>query len=157
MPNPLLGQTLLTQRCSLPDRSLGKIMKTLTAFSISLFLGISGCVIQRAQIASRAQTELVGMSKKDLLLCAGVPLRQERVEDLEFLTFAGGGDSIGSAVASSTSLNTATVVGKSARRYCEATFVLKDGLVQKVNYQGRTGGLLTKGEQCAFIVENCVR
>lgn len=157
MLNSQLEQTLLIQRCSPLDRSLGRVMKTLTAFSIALFFGIAGCVIQRAQIASRAQTELVGMSKKDLLSCAGVPLRQERVEELEFLTFAGGGDSIGSAVASSTSSNTATVVGKSAHRYCEATFVLKNGLVQKVNYQGRTGGLHTKGEQCAFIVENCVR
>ena len=52
-------------------------MRTLTAFSVALLLGISGCVIQRAQVASRAQTELIGLSKKDLLLCAGVPLRQE--------------------------------------------------------------------------------
>jgi hypothetical protein len=116
-----------------------------------------GCAIQRAEIASRAQTELVGISKKDLLLCAGVPLRQERVEDLEFLSFAGGGDSVGSAVATSTSPGTVVAVGKSTHRYCEATFVLKNGIVQKVNYQGRTGGLLTKGEQCAFIVENCVK
>jgi hypothetical protein len=118
---------------------------------------VAGCAIQRAEIASRAQIELVGMSKKDLLLCAGAPLREERAEDLEFLTFAGGGDSVGSAVATSTSPNTAMAVSKSAHRYCEATFVLKNGMVQKVNYQGRTGGLLTKGEQCAFIVENCVK
>lgn len=118
---------------------------------------VSSCAVQRAEIASRAQTELVGISKKDLLLCAGVPLRQERIEDLEFLTFAGGGDNVGSAVAINTSPDTAVVSGKSARRYCEATFVLKNGMVQKVNYQGRTGGVLTKGEQCAFIVENCVK
>jgi hypothetical protein len=118
---------------------------------------LASCAIQRADIANRAQTELIGMSKKDLLLCAGVPLRQERVDDLEFLTYAGGGDSVGGAVATSTSSKTAFAVGKSAHRYCEATFVLKDGTVQKVNYQGRTGGLLTRGEQCAFIVENCVK
>ena len=116
-----------------------------------------GCAIQRAEIASRAQTELVGMSKKDLFLCAGVPQRQERVVDLEFLTFAGGGDSVGSAVATRTSPNTAVAVGKSTHRYCESTFVLKNGIIQKVNYQGRTGGLISKGEQCAFIVENCVK
>lgn len=46
-------------------------MKALLTFSIALFLSISGCVFQRAQIASRAQSELVGTSKKDLLLCAG--------------------------------------------------------------------------------------
>jgi hypothetical protein len=26
-----------------------------------------GCVVQRAEMASRAQTDLIGMSKKDLL------------------------------------------------------------------------------------------
>jgi len=82
---------------------------------------------------------------------------EERIDGLEFLTFGGGGDSVGTAVATSTSPNTAVAVGKSAHRYCEATFVLKDDIIQCVNYQGRTGGLLTKGEQCAFIVENCVR
>jgi hypothetical protein len=117
----------------------------------------SGCAVQRAEIANRAQSEMIGKSKKDLLGCAGVPLRQERVDDLEFLTFGGGGDSVGTAVVTSTSPSTAVASGKSAHRYCEATFVLKDGVIQRVNYQGRTGGLLTKGEQCAFIVENCVR
>lgn len=121
-------------------------------------LTLYGCAAQhRAEIAERAQTEMVGMSKKDLFLCAGVPLRQEHVEDLEFLSYAGGGDSVDSAVATSTSPSAAVAVGKSTHRYCEATFVLKDDIVQKVNYQGRTGGRNTKGEQCAFIVENCVK
>jgi hypothetical protein len=95
---------------------------------------------------------MVGMSKKELMLCAGVPVRQQQVDDLEFLTYAGGGDSTTAAVATSTR----TAVSKTAHRYCEATFVLKDGVVQQVQYQGRTGGLFTKGDQCAFIVENCV-
>jgi hypothetical protein len=94
----------------------------------------------------------IGMSKKNLMMCAGVPARQDRVDELEFLTYAGGGDSTTAAVATSRW----TAVSKTAHRYCEATFVLKDGLVRKVNYQGRTGGLLSKGEQCAFIVENCL-
>ena len=116
-------------------------------------LGLSACAShQRANVAARAQTEMIGMSKKDLYQCAGVPVRQEQVDDLEFLTYAGGGDSTTAAIATSRT----TAVSKTARRSCEATFVLKDGVVQKVNYQGRTGGLLSKGEQCAFIVDNCV-
>ena len=120
--------------------------------AISIWL--SACATQhRASVASRAQSELVGMSKKDLLMCAGVPVRQDRADDLEFLTYGGGGDSTTAAVATSQR----TAVSKTARRYCEATFVLKDGVVQQVTYQGRTGGLFSKGEQCAFIVENCVQ
>lgn len=133
-------------------------MPKLTSLTVAILLAVVGCAAQqRAEIATRAQGELVGMSKKDLLSCAGVPQRQERVDDLEFLTFSGGGDSVGGAVVTQTSPSTAVATGRSTRRYCEATFVLKDAVVQKVNYQGRTGGLLTKGEQCAFIVENCVK
>jgi hypothetical protein len=131
--------------------------KSLVACSSVLFVGLSSCAIQRAEMASRTQKELVGMSKKNLLSCAGVPSRQERVEELEFLTFTGGDDTVGTGTANSVSPNIMFGVYRAPQRSCEATFVLKDGIVEKVNYQGGTGGSLTKGERCAFIVENCLK
>jgi hypothetical protein len=117
-------------------------------------LVLCGCAAQqRAEVASRAQTELVGMSKVDLFQCAGVPLRQERLEGLEFLTFAGGGDSVGSAVATGVAPGTAVATGKSSRRYCEATFVLKDGIVQKVNYQAAPEGCSRKGSSAHSLLK----
>jgi hypothetical protein len=119
---------------------------------------IAGCsspAKQRAEVASRAQKDMVGMSKKELFGCAGTPVRSERIDDTEFLTYFGGGDSVGAAVVSSNGYGT-VAASKNSRRYCEATFAIKDGLIQSVNYQGRTGGSSSKGEQCAFIVENCV-
>ena len=105
--------------------------------------------MQRASIANKAQTNLIGMSKLELYECAGTPSRKEVVEGVEFLTYVGGGD------------RTGYVAGGRAfasnRRYCEATFVIKDNKVSKINYSGRTGGWASKGEQCAFIVQNCVR
>jgi hypothetical protein len=131
-------------------------MKVIMLAVLTLLL-LPGCAkFQRAETARRGQTELIGISKKDLFLCAGVPLRQERVEDLEFLSYSGGGDTVGVGVATATSSSTAAGVSSCHRRYCEVTFVLKDGKVMKVNYSGRTGGLATKGEQCAFVVENCL-
>lgn len=149
---------------------------------VLLTLSASACAIQRAEVAARAQREMVGITKSSLLSCAGTPIRQERSEGLEFLTFAGGGeivntatitantsstemnsrvgsvfDPVSSKVTTSTSSSSTSATARSQRRYCEATFVLKEGIVQKVSYQGRTGGALTKGEQCAFIVENCVK
>lgn len=103
---------------------------------------LSGCVFHRAEMASRAKSELIGMSKEDLLMCAGVPVKQEKIDDLEFLTYSGGGDDD---------------VGKILQYSCEATFILKDGIIKKINYQGRTGGPLTKDEQCASIIENCLK
>lgn len=37
------------------------------------------------------------------------------------------------------------------------TFVIDEDKVIKVNYAGRTGGYATAGEQCAFVVQNCVK
>jgi len=112
-----------------------------------LLLGCSGSKFHRAEVATRAETELVGMSKKDLLSCAGVPMRSERLEDMEFLTYVGGGDNVGYAGG----------VIAVHKRYCEVTFILKSGRVEKVNYTGRTGGWATKDEQCAFVIENCLQ
>ncbi len=119
---------------------------------------MSGCArLHRAEIAAQAQTEMIGMSKRDLYLCAGVPVRQAQIEGLEFLTYAGGGDSTGAAVGTSTPSGVAVGAISTQRRYCEVTFVLDNGIVQKVNYQGRTGGWASQGEQCAFVVEKCVK
>ena len=132
-------------------------MKSLL-IALAASLALAGCArLHRSEIASQAQTQMVGMSKKDLYLCAGVPVRQETVEGLEFLTYVGGGDSTGVGVGTAATPNVGVGVMSSQRRYCEVTFVLDNGVVKKVNYQGRTGGLISKGEQCAFVVENCVR
>ena len=132
------------------------MIKFLTV-AVVLVVSFSGCIYQRAGLASRAKTELVGMSKIELLSCAGVPVRQERMDNLEFLTYSVDADGVGAAVATSSSPSTAIATGKRTYFYCDVTFVLKDGVVQKVNYKGHTGGLLTKGEQCAFVVENCLK
>ncbi len=78
-------------------------MQKALPFVLLVLVGLSGCAFQRAKMASRAQSELVGMSKKDLLSCPGVPLRQARVDDLEFLTYASGGDNVGAVLGMLTS------------------------------------------------------
>lgn len=122
---------------------------------VLLLVALAGCAAQqRAETAKRAQSELVGMSKAELLACAGAPVRAAMAGDTEVLTYVGGGDStvVGAGAASSVGGGVASV----HRRYCEVTFVLKTGRVEKINYAGRTGGLITQGEQCAFVVENCM-
>src|SRR5262245_18376443 len=106
---------------------------------------------------ARPQTQLLGMPKKDLLSCAGTPHSQDRVQEWEYLTYIGGGDGNGDTAAVPSSPNTAMGASSGNQPYCEATFLLKDGVVQRVNYQRRTKAVATKGEPCAFIVENCIR
>lgn len=108
---------------------------------------LAGCAFQRAEIASRAKSQMVGMSKKELLLCAGAPSRSERVDDLEVLTYSHEGDRVVSLIGNH-------AIGHA--RNCEVSFALLNGVVQRVDYRGRTGSLLTQGEQCAFVVEGCV-
>jgi hypothetical protein len=128
------------------------------SLGVLVALAASGCAVQqRAAVANKAQTQMVGMSKTELLSCAGVPVRQAQADDLEFFTYTGGGDSTSVAYGGTTSRRTTYAFGKRMQRYCEVTFVLRAGVVERVNYNGRTGGALSRGEQCAFVVENCVR
>ena len=105
-----------------------------------IVLLLSACAFQRTDMAYRAKSELIGMSKEDLLICAGAPVKQEKIDNLEFLTYSGSGGDLGGILYS-----------------CEATFILKDGIIKTINYQGDTGGPLTKDEQCAFIINNCLK
>ncbi len=124
---------------------------------LAMVFSASACAsIQRAELASRAQTELIGMSKKDLFYCAGAPVRSQQLDDVEFFTYIGGGDSVGYAGGVG-SRQVSSGVFSSHKKYCEVTFVLKAGKVEKVNYAGRTGGMTSKDEQCAFVVEPCLQ
>ena len=89
----------------------------------------------RADLAQRAQTEMVGLSKADLFTCAGVPARTAEEGGLEFLSYGSGYGWSGS---------------------CTVTFVLADDTVQSINYAGRTGRRSQSGEQCAYAVANCL-
>lgn len=118
------------------------IMGLLAVLALSAFT--SGCAVhKRTKMAERASSELIGLSKIDLLSCAGVPVRSEQIDNMEFLTYVGGGDVKG--------------FFHRMHHYCEVTFTLKDGVVQKVTYAGNTGGYFTKGEQCAYVIAPCLK
>ncbi len=108
-----------------------------------LCIGTTGCSVhKRVKMAERAPSELVGLSKADLLSCAGVPVRSEKVDDLEFLTYKSGG--------------TRGFFCRSGR-YCEVTFTLQNSIVEKVTYTGNTGGRFSQGEQCAYAIASCLQ
>jgi hypothetical protein len=77
------------------------------------------------------------------------------VEDLEFLTYYSGGDSdeyVADGVGPSAGGGAVSV----KHGYCAVTFILREAMVEKLNYVGRTTGLVTKGEQFAFVLQNCM-
>ncbi len=69
-------------------------------------------------------------------------------------TFLGGTATFGSATLGSVHTN-ASGFGTTRRPYCIVDVLFNDGRVSKVNYSGPTGGVLTGGEQCAYVVQNC--
>lgn len=103
-------------------------------------MGSAGCsVYKRVKQSETASSELIGLSKTDLLSCAGVPVRTQKINDLEFLTYT---------------------TGRSrgwSDRYCEVTFTIKNDVVEKLSYSGNTGSRFSQGEQCAYIVAPCLR
>jgi len=117
-----------------------------------LIANLSGCALHRARVAHRAEDKLVGLSEEELLRCAGAPAQERRAGELSFLTYHGGGDGVAIGAVAQSQLGVAAF----KRRYCDATFTLQNGRVADLQYRGRTGGLLTRDEQCAFIVEDCV-
>ena len=129
-----------------------------TYILVSLLL--SACAIERAETAATAKRTMVGMTKEQVLTCMGPPAQTAQTGSTEVWRYGSGGDSLSGAVVTGTSYGsgaTATGIGWSRNRYCIVDVVMRGGRVSKVNYSGRTGGLFSRGEQCAFAIENCVR
>lgn len=113
-------------------------IKTIVVSLVIIFT-VAGCSnarrTERAEVAQRAKIELIGLTKVELLTCAGVPVRSTTEGGLEFMSY---GSSYG--------------WGGS----CVVTFVLQDGSVKTISYTGRTGRRGQTGEQCAYAVTNCL-
>ena len=107
------------------------------------------------------------------MLCMGPPMQKAAEGSTEVWSYASGNDRT-TVYASGSSNTSATVVGGQGwasgradtygsgiavgtRRHCTVNIVMVGDRVSSVNYLGPSGGLLTKGEQCAFAVESCVR
>jgi len=142
--------------------------RVILAFVFLGLVAIAGCSLQRAETAADAQKQMVGMTREQVLSCMGAPARSAKAGDTEVWGYLSGGDTvISGGGASHTDVvvqgNTATATtygggGASAsHRYCDVNIVFRGGVVNRVNYTGETGGLITKGEQCAYAVEHCVR
>lgn len=107
---------------------------------------------------------MVGLSKEQILACMGPPVAKAAEGATEVWSYnSGNGKTMGFGSSS------ATVTGGrgylygsgfgsmvTERRFCTVNVTMRNGRVDRVNYVGPTGGLITQGEQCAFAVDNCV-
>lgn len=139
---------------------------------ISLALILSGCAVERAAVANNAQQQMIGMSKEQVLSCMGPPGGKQAEGVTEVWSYSSGGETVSSSYASATGTASGVRMGNmlsasgssqgfgfsnTQSRYCVVNIVMSGGMVNRVNYSGPTGGLITGGEQCAYAVRNCVR
>lgn len=135
---------------------------------ISAFL--TGCANPRVDRALEAQASLVGLPKDALLSCAGVPERTASAEGLEFFTYSSERlVSYPSPGFGYWPLRSRSAFGypfgypfgyssyyADIRTYsCEATFTLRNGVVERVVYGGAADGA-SRLSQCYTIVDNCL-
>ena len=146
-------------------------MRTLAI--VAAGLALSGCAIQRSQVAQEARASMVGMTKEQVFTCMGPAQTKSSEGATEIWSYPSGNGYQSTAVVASADSNfnatrtgndisgnvntLGTANGVSTRRFCVVNIVIQGGAVSQVNYTGPTGGILTGGEQCAFAVEACAK
>ncbi len=134
-----------------------------------LSLGLlAACANPAADASLYAQGALIGMPKQTLLSCAGVPDKQAVIDNQEFFTYhsgqitsypsasfgvAGGRWGWGSGIGYGYGAGYPGYDVQST--ICEATFTLRNGVVERLVYSGAPGGRSTLG-QCYYVVQNCL-
>lgn len=128
----------------------------------------ASCANPAVEKAAAAQRSLIGLSKQQLLSCAGVPERQAEADGYEFYTYTNSrivsypGSTVGGWYGGPWypgyrygwgGWGWPGTVGDEIRTYsCQATVTLKDGRVERLVFGGPGGGTAT---ECYAIVQNC--
>jgi hypothetical protein len=118
-------------------------MKLVALLALSFLL--FGCANKKPSETVKTRADLIGLSKAEILECAGPPAKSNKSNNIEVLSYsyAGGQPSSGS--------------GPVQQRQCSASFVFQRGRLTKLDYTGQTGGLATQGDQCGSIIANCLK
>jgi hypothetical protein len=111
---------------------------------VALCVAVGGFAFQRAEIAQQAQASMVGMPREKVLACMGPPAQKATESQTEVWAY-------------NTSPTIILNEGSGATRFCTVNIIMSGATVSEVNYRGPTGGLLTRGEQCAYAVDACVK
>ena len=136
---------------------------------LAVVLCSCGGKIERAGIAAQAQTSLVGMTSEQILACMGIPAQKSSEGQTEVWAYnSGNNERVVAGVTTANAQGTSngnsanatgvgTTIATAHSRYCVVNVVLRGSVVQAVNYAGPTGGLISKDEQCAYVVKNCIK
>ena len=127
---------------------------------VAAALALGACSqFENQERAERARSELIGMSRGQLVECAGQPDRVVQSGNLETLIYLHGEQRrmVGEPDPQGTGMQTSAPIANSTP-WCEATFTVESSRVTNVRYRGQTGGLITGAQNvCGEIVYHCVR
>ena len=116
---------------------------------------VAACTFGRSQDAKEARTKLVGMTRAQVLACAGRPKTTIRDGNREYLAYYSGSQDYDQLLGIEPN-SIQKVTGTSTPKDCKVRFLLLDGKVESVSYTGNTGGILTRDSACAVIVRRCL-
>jgi len=134
-------------------------------------IALASCANPRADEALFAQQAFVGMPKQTLLSCAGVPERSTTVGDLEYFTYTssrtvayqsyapimGPGGFYGHGYGYGYPYYGGFAPTYDFRSFsCQATFTLRNGVVERLVYGGPEGIGPSQLAQCQTIIETCL-
>ena len=106
------------------------------ALTLVMLLVLAGCASGREATANEAQSQMVGMSKEQILRCMGPPHSSYAIGTTEVWVY-NSGDQKAPA--------------------CMVNVMMQDSQVSDIDYRGPTGLSLSKDKQCAYAVENCIK
>ncbi|MBB3882598.1 hypothetical protein [Acetobacter oeni] len=120
-----------------------------------LFL-VTGILVSACSLAvpERARHDLPGMSRADLVACAGVPDARETLPDGEVLEWKQDNDTQG-AIDLKTPLSFELDIGSHGT--CHAVARLRDGKVVSLVFTGPSATLLGPDAACGPLVRSCVK
>ena len=132
---------------------------------------LASCANPRADEALFAQQAFVGMPKETLLSCAGVPERTATVDNLDYFTYTSSRTVAYQSYSPLIGVPRYPYYGYGygypyygsfaptydVRSYaCQATFTLRNGVVERLVYGGPEGIGGSQLAQCQTIIENCL-
>ena len=102
-----------------------------------------------------AQQRMIGLSRKHLRACMGLPDRRVRIGSTDIWTYRSGASEVDGWLLSPGVNGTASWFAHDPR--CAVIVIMTNAAVSQIAYSAPDGGLLPLGEECSFAVENCVR
>ena len=108
----------------------------------------AGCAMN-PEVDQIAQSKMIGLSRHEIRVCMGEPVRRRSIGATEIRSFASGTVRIaGEGFAT---------FGYKRHSLCDVEIVLTKGKVTQVEYTGPDGDPLDLGERCDFDVQRCVQ